>query len=219
MRLVACCVVAVALMGCPVPPPPGDVHMGEYAITGSQPVVGYVTDAGPMFGEDGGVLPPPQCQLSEIIGDGGTRDDLSFNAVLTRDSSSDTAWVTLSGYSREGTFDGQVLTSTAEANRVFGQCSKCSTRLVETISVAVLSPSQFTATGGQCPEHSLDGGVPVNPDAGILLPGQTAQGFDGVRLCGELTTRVVALGLVDGGACDAICDGCTMHYQLRGDRR
>jgi hypothetical protein len=211
--------VAVALLGCPVAPPPGDVHMGEYAMTASQPVVGYVTDAGPMFGEDGGVLPPPQCVLREIVGDGGVRDDFTFNAVLTRESASARAWVTLSGYSREGTFDGQVLNSVAEANRVFEQCAKCSTRLVETISVAVLSRSQFAATGDQCPENPLDGGVPVNPDAGVVLPGETTQGFDGVRLCGELTTRVVALGLVDGGACDPICDGCTMHYQLRGDRR
>lgn len=185
--------------------------MGEYAVTASDPQIGYVTDAGS----------PSQCQLVEIIAepDGGPREPFSFNAILTRESTSSKAWVTLSGYSREGTFDGQVLDSTAEANRVFAQCGKCSTRLVETISVAVLSRSQFMATGGQCPEHPLDGGVPFNPDSGVLLPSVTTQGFDGVLLCGDLTTRVVAVGLVDGGACDPICDGCTMHYQLRGDRR
>jgi hypothetical protein len=68
-----------------------------------------------------------------------------------------------------------------------------------------------------CPEHPLDGGVIVDPDAGIVAPGDTQLGFDGVLLCGELTTRVVAPP--DAGECPEICDGCTVHYQLRGDRR
>ena len=92
--------------------------------------------------------------------------------------------------------------------------------MVETITVAVLSRSQNDALGGgPCPGNALDGGVVPNPDAGIFGPGQTTQGYDAVRLCGELTTLVVADGLVDGGACEARCGGCTVHYQLRGDRR
>lgn len=188
--------------------------MGQYAMNASSGVVSYLTDAGPMFEPDGGLAPPPQCQLTEL--DGGA---FSFDAVLTRESTSQRAWVTLNTYSREGTFDGQVLTSTAEASRVFEKCAKCSTRLVETISVAVLSRSQSVAAGNQCPEHPLDGGVIVDPDAGIVVPGSTPQGFDGVLLCGELITRVIALGTVDGGACDPLCDGCSVSYQLRGDRR
>ena len=212
--------VAVALMGCPVPPPPGDVHMGQYALTaisdrledGGGPKKYFLLgDGGPKPAEDGGI---GQCELADM-----TAADFSFDAVLTRQSTSQQAYVTLSGYSRDASFDGQVFTSTTEANRVFAACSKCSTRLVETMTFAVLSPSQSGVTANQCPENPLDGGVIVNPDAGILLPGETQQGFDGVLLCGELTTRVVALGTVDGGPCDPICEGCSAHYQLRGDRR
>lgn len=185
--------------------------MGQYAMTASQGVKSFLPDGGPVFTEDGGLV---ECELVEVTG-----DSFSFDAILSHESTSQRAWVTLNTYSREGTFDGQVLTSTAEANRVFAACAPCSTRLVETISVAVLSRSQAEAALGQCPEQALDGGVIVDADAGLVAPGDTPLGYDGVRLCGELTTRVVALGTVDGGPCDPICDGCSVHYQLRGDRR
>ncbi len=187
--------------------------MGQYAISATGGVRGFLFDPGPLEA-DGGRSPVPECQRVEV-----SADDFSFNATLTRESTSARAFVTLNGYSREGTFDGQVLTSQAEANRVFAACSKCSTRVVETITVAVISRSQNEAVRGQCPEDALDGGVPVDPDAGIERPGQNEQGYDAVRLCGELTTEVVALGLVDGGACEPECGGCTVRYQLRGDRR
>lgn len=198
--------LVLVLSGCPVTPPPGDVAMGQYAIT--------ATGGAPPL-PDGGLGRPPECaELTEVTG-----ADFSFEAVLTRQSTSNRAFVTLNGYSREGTFDGQVLTSAAEANRVFEACGKCSTRVVETISVAVLSISQNGAAGGACPENPLDGGVVVTPDAGVFPPGQTLQGYDAVRVCGELTTEVVALGLADGGACEPQCGGCIVRYSLRGDRR
>jgi hypothetical protein len=85
--------------------------------------------------------------------------------------------------------------------------------------VSMLSRSQSDAAGGQCPADALDGGTPrSDPDAGVTGPRQTAQGFDAVRLCGVLSTEVVANGL-DGGACSAKCTGCGVRYQLRGDRR
>lgn len=194
------------LAGCPVTPPPGDLPMGQYAIkaTGGAPLL-----------PDGGLDRPPECPMLEEV----TGADFDFDVVLTRESSSQRAWVTLAGYSREGTFDGQVVTSEASANRVFEACSKCSTRVVETISVAVLSTSQSEALGDACPESPLDGGVVANPDAGVLPPGKTSQGYDAVRVCGELTTQVVAQGQVDGGACEPQCDGCTVRYSLRGARR
>ena len=206
--------LALTWLGCPAKPLPGDTAMGQYAVSATGGEIGFVSDAGEVdAGLDGGVE-APTCQLEEV-----TAADFDFTAVLTRDSASSSAWVTLNGYTREGTFDGQVLTSTAEASRVFVACAKCSTRVVETISVAVLSRSQNDALGGQCPEDALDGGVVANPDAGIIGPGSTSQGYDAVRLCGELTTLVVADGLSDGGACDPKCGGCTVHYQLRGERR
>ncbi len=195
MRLRWGALVALTWLGCPAPIPPGDVAMGQYAMTAS----GAVRD---------------QCALDEVNG-----ADFTFNATLTRDSASQVAWVTLNGYSREGTFDGQVVTNSAEANRVFVRCAKCSTRVVETLTVAVLSRSQNEAVSGLCPESALDGGVTTKLDAGIVPPGLTTQGYDAVRLCGGLMTTVVALGIADGGACAQECSGCTVRYQLRGERR
>ena len=188
--------------------------MGQYAISATGGVLGFLSDGGERLGPDGGPLGPRECELIEV-----TAGDFSFNATLTRQSTSERAWMTLNGYSREGTFDGQVLTTTAEADRVFAACSKCTTRVVETITVAVLSRSQNEAVRSECPENAIDGGLAVDPDAGTVAPGKTAQGYDAVRLCGELTTEVVALGLVDGEACAPECSGCTVRYQLRGDRR
>lgn len=207
--------LALTCLGCPAKPLPGDTAMGQYAMSATGGVIGFISDAGePDAGLDGGAAEVPSCQLEEV-----TAADFDFTAVLTRDSASNSAWVTLNGYTRDGTFDGQVLTSTAEASRVFVACAKCSTRVVETLTVAVLSRSQNSAFGGQCPADALDGGVVADADAGILGPGLTSQGYDAVRLCGELTTLVVADGQVDGGACDPKCGGCTVHYQLHGDRR
>ena len=188
--------------------------MGTYAMTATGGELGYLGEDGGAPGtlDDGGTR---QCELVEV-----TAADFDFSATLTRESTSSRAWLTLNGYSREGTFDGQLLRSEASASRVFAACAKCSTRVVETISVAVLSRSQFKAAGEQCPPDALDGGAAApDDDAGIQLPGQTPQGYDAVRLCGEIKTRVVADGLVDGGACDPGCGGCTVRYQLRGDRR
>jgi hypothetical protein len=199
-----------AWLGCPLKPLPGDQSMGLYAMSATNGTRGFLSDGGNLM-EDGGA---PECQLVDL-----SAADFIFDATLTRETTSERAWVTLNGYSREGTFDGQVLTSQAEASRVFAECSKCATRVVETITVAVLSRSENESVGGTCPDNALDGGVVPNPDAGIFGPGQTTQGYDAVRLCGELSTVVVALGLVDGGECDPKCGGCTVHYQLRGDRR
>ena len=183
--------------------------MGQYEITATGGLRGYLPDGGTYA--DGGVR---ECELVDL-----SAGDFTFNATLTRQSTSDRAWMTLNGYSRPGTFDGQVLATTASANRVFAACSECSTRVEETIAVAVLSRSQNEALSGQCPENATTGGVPVDPDAGIVTPAQTGQSYDAVRLCGELTTVVVAVGRIDGGACDVGCGGCTVRYQLRGDRR
>jgi hypothetical protein len=183
------------LTACPVASPPGDQPMGLYSLGAT------LSDR-------------DDCALPEISG-----ADFGFEATLTRDSSSEQAWMTLAGYSREATFDGQYFTSVHSAPRVFAECSDCETQLVETISVSMLSRSQSDAVGGQCPSDALDGGTPgIDPDAGIAGPRQTAQGFDAVRLCGVLRSEVVATGL-DGGACSAKCNGCGVRYQLRGDRR
>lgn len=190
---------------CAVPPLPGDQPMGQYSLSATQGVRGYygVPDV------EGGA----RCELEEITG-----ADFDFEATLTRDSASEQAWVILNGYAREATFDGLILNSQAEASRIFSRCTTCPTHVVETMTVAVLSRSQ--AGAGECPEGALDGGVPMpDADAGIRGPQQTSSGFDAVRLCGELSTQVVADVLADGGACEPQCAGCTVRYQLRGERR
>lgn len=196
----ALALLAVLFAGCPQPVLPGDQPMGTWAM-----------NATVSFRAKGCELP----ELKEQT-DGGITD-FAFQGVLTRQSTSAEAWLTLAGYSRPGTFDGQYFSTRSEANRVFSDCSECQTKLVEDIFVAVLSRSQAEVLGGRCPAN-IDGGVPV-PDGGVLPPGQTLQGFDAVRLCGSLTTQVVGTGTSDGGACDAKCTGCFIEYQLRGERR
>lgn len=190
------------LSACPVPTLPGDQPMGLYSLSAT------FSDR-----DESCILPelqPPN--------DGGTFD-FGFDATLTRDSSSTQAWMTLAGYSREGTFDGQYFTTVHDAPRVFSACSLCETRVTESITFSMFSRSQGDAVGGQCPDDALDGGTPLpNPDAGITGPRQTTQGFDAVRLCGRLTTVLTSIGL-DGGACKSECSGCALRYQLRGDRR
>lgn len=167
-----------------------------------------------------------KCKLSEVTPqDGGLPSPLTFDMTLTRDTTSNAAWMTLSNLSREGTFDGQYFSNVAEATRVFTECSRCQMRMIERLDVAVLSRSQANKLaetfGGECPRNVLDlGVVPAPNDAGISAPGQTSLGFDAVRLCGFISTEVVAdANDEDGGACDAKCSGCFLTFQARGERR
>lgn len=173
---------------------------------------------------------PGSCTLSEVmpprLPDGGIvlPDPLIFNMTLTRDTSSNAAWMTLSSISREGTFDGQYFSNVAEATRVFTECRTCQMRIIERIDVAVLSRSQANKLaetfGGECPRNVLDlGVVPAPNDAGITAPAQTSLGFDAARLCGFISTEVVADASEDGGACEAKCSGCFLTFQARGERR
>jgi hypothetical protein len=190
--------VALGLMACPVANPPGE-PMGTYRMS-----TGEAARA---------------CELAEVSPASGVSDTLSFDAVLSRNPEGTEAWLTLAGHTRPASFDGQLFTSVAAASRIFTECSACRTRLVETFRVAVLSRSQAAVLSDQCPPDALDGGLPQPNDAGIVGPGQTALGFDAVRLCGELTTELVADGLPDGGPCEPRCHSCTARYALRGDRK
>lgn len=193
--------LSFALLGCPRPAPPGDQSMGSWSVIAEPDEV--------MAG----------CQLTEVVHTDGGVDTLAFDMTLTRDTSSNAAWMTLAGISREGTFDGQYFSNVAEASRVFTACAKCQMRVIERFDVAVLSRSQADALGG-CPRNVLDFGVvPAANDAGITAPMQTPQGFDAVRLCGFISNEVVADGLEDGGACDAKCSGCFVTFLARGERR
>ncbi len=187
--------LAAGLLACLPAPPPGDEQMGLYFVTAS--------------GAE------RACELDEV-----SADDFEFDAALSRFVATNQAFVTLDGYSRAASFDGQVVTSVATAARVFGACGGCNTRVIERLEVAVLSRSQAAALGGECPAEPLDGGVPApSPDAGVSLPGPTSEGYDAVRVCGELESRVVADGTADGGACAPQCGSCTVKFRLNGARR
>ena len=155
------------------------------------------------------------CPLPEAVKDSDI-NGINFAATFSRFSDGGAVLVTLRNVSRAGAFDGQVLTSTYSAPRNFtlpdgGRCA-CEMRIVETISVALLSKSQSSAVGERCPEAALDGGIP-KADAGVSLPGTTQFGFDCVRACGDLVDEVVG-----DGNCDPLC-ACSLRYSLVGDRK
>jgi hypothetical protein len=204
--------VACAVAACLTAPPPGNQGLGVYALYADPQVLPDVD------GGDGGFW--PDCQLGEV-----NTAPFTFEATLTRQSDGSAAWMTLAGYSRDATWDGQVMTSTAVADRVFNECATCNLRIAETITLALLSQSQAAAVGLRCPASPLDGGVPApRSDAGVLAPSFTDAGFDAVLACGTLTTELEEApdagqdGGVDGG-CPAICLACTTRFVLTGARR
>ncbi len=126
----------------------------------------------------------------------------------------------MQGNSREGAWSGQYFTSSAEARRVFPLlCGNCRTPLEERMTLALISHAQSEAAGNRCPFDPLDGGVPVDLDAGVGPPSNGPLGFDAVRACGELATRVLSAGLADGGACAPECSACAVRYLVTGERR
>ena len=190
MRRVALPLLLLAV-ACPATPPPGDQNLGVYGV--------HAAPAG------------RDCQLAEV-----SAAPFDFQATLSRQSDGSGAWLTLSGYSRDAGWDGQVLRSTAAAERVFVACP-CGLRIVETVTLALLSQSQADAVGLACPPGPLDGGVPApTADGGITAPAFTAQGFDAILACGELTTELELVP--DSGVCPA-CLPCTTRFDLTGARR
>lgn len=129
-----------------------------------------------------------------------------FLAILSRNAGSE-AFVTVDGRSRDASWDGQVLTSTVELERTFSncECTTTQTKVVETLTLTLLSGSQFEALGGQCPT----GALPTGP--GIVPPSTTAAGFDAVYACGTLVDTIVA-------GDDCTCSSCAITYPTIGSR-
>jgi len=183
----------LACLGCSgTPQLPGDQMMGAYAFNAE--------------------LLEAACEIPEVSG-----PDFSFQASFSRDSATGAAWFSLNRVLRDAAFDGQVLSTTYEAPRSFGEvCGGCTTTLQESVWVAILSQSQNEAAGDGCPEAALDGGIPAGP--GITPPGSVSTGFDAVRACGELLDVVSATAL-EGQECDVRCGRCALRYRLAGARR
>lgn len=183
----------LALCGCPVvDTTPGDENMGLYQFR-AEPV-------------------SLVCGLPDIPA--GVFD---FSGTISRFRDGGAVFLTLNGISRDAGFNGQIVTSSHSAARTFklpdaGDCGACDMRVVETLTVALLSKSQSSAVGDRCPVNPLDGGVP-DVDAGVTLPGSTATGFDSVRACGDLFEEIVG-----AGSCDPLC-ACLLQYRLTGERK
>jgi hypothetical protein len=178
-------------------PPPGDEMIGTFAL-----------HADPTASA---------CGLSDVP-DGGFDFAAVFSTWLPGSAFGDTAYVTLQGIPEAGHYDGGTLSASYTAVRTFADCGGCDTSITETMVVYLLSQSQDTALGDSCPASMAD--VPLNPDAGIVAPAPTADGFDAVRACGTLHDAVNAKldPLLDGG-CIAACFTCTLDYALSGDRK
>lgn len=171
------------------------------------------------------------CPFQEIPSDGG----FAFEGQLSREPGAtgldQTAYFTLNGISREGTFNGQVFEGTAIAPRRF-ELVNCTSefQVEETLRIAVLSESQSRALGDRCPEDTLSllqpGGVPLDPDAGIVAPSAPAQQeFDAIRACGVLVEVISPQGgcdAIDGGGQGETPDAgasCLLIYRVEGVRK
>ncbi|MBS1148488.1 MAG: hypothetical protein H6Q89_186 [Myxococcaceae bacterium] len=193
MTRLALAVTAVALGGCRMDEgPPGDENMGLYQFRADPVSIA--------------------CGLPDIPGGG-----FEFSGTFSRFRDGGAVFLTLNGIARDAGFDGQIVTSRHSAARTFklpdgGACAPCEMRVVESLSVALVSKSQSSAVGDRCPANPLDGGLPA-ADAGVTLPGSTETGFDAVRACGELTEQIVG-----SGTCDPLC-ACLLQYRLVGERK
>lgn len=169
------------------------------------------------------------CPFQEVPQDGG----FAFEGILSREpgetGADQTAYFTINGIGREGTFNGQVFEATALAPRRF-ELVNCTSefQVEETLRVAVLSESQSRALGDRCPDDTLamlqPGGVPVDPDAGILPPGEREGVFDAIRVCGVLVEVISPQGVceaVDGGTGGDPDAGanCLLVYRVEGVRK
>lgn len=215
--LARCCLAALAAVGLAVMaacPPTGPAPGGDPSCT------------------DGGAVPPgdtvlgtfdftTQVASTDCVPDHedmeGTLDGgLSFRLILSRDSRSDQAWLTVDGYARCATYSRQTQTfsSNYEAatplRSCFGSCA--TSRMEERIRLVVLSRSQSQQLEDRC--EGLEPGVlPEGP--GVTPPAPSLNGYDAWRVCGEMS--LVFTPPLDGG-CECK-PGCSAVYRLEGIRR
>ena len=190
------------LLGCPsAEKPPGDESLGSYGFHAQW------------------ISTEPPCQLPDI-----SSAPIDFVGTFTRFRDGGGIFLTLNGVPRDAGFDGQIITSTHSATRTFalpdgGSCAPCEMKLVETLTVALLSKSQEDRVsalfGETCPPSPLDGGVP-GEDAGVKLPSSAPVGFDAVQACGILEEHIEG-----SGKCDPLCnsESCKLNYVLTGARQ
>lgn len=213
--------VPLALVGAvacvPSNTPPGDL-IGNFTFDTTLPLTA-----------DGGLTPEDQAAFSDCIPTLSevVPSNFTFDAVLSTDGG--TGFFTYGGKSRDGVFDGQFLVGSLREERRFTACTCKGNGKVyvdETIRFAVLSSSQaaaLQAAGVPCSANLLDGGVPLNPAAGIVPPSRNSSGYDAVWACGELVDVVEPDPPSDAGVCT--CTGqdagwtCAINYPVTGTRK
>ena len=162
-------------------------------------------------------VPPGTCTWVEM-----PVADFFFTGTFSRIPDGPT-FFTLGDINHPATFDGQYITSSQTAPRVFADCLCAEgTQMDETLSVALLSRSQVDALQDptQCPPNPLDGGVPP-VGGGVTGPGGTGGSFDAVFACGELVDVVVPAESCTCAECpDPLAHRqLEYHYPLHGIRR
>lgn len=217
LSLAAALVLGVAAC-VPDKPLPGDQFIGAYTFSAVR------------------VRSTDECPSSPDAGFDADLQQLDFNGSISRCTAPGATSACLDGgetfftvndVDRAATFDGQrILVSPTEVPRTFPACvngqDSCAavgnepgSRLREDLDLVLYSSSQWAAAGRAC-----DGGQPiVDPDAGILPPGVTQEGFDAVVVCGALNERILA-----PPRCVCVPEkipetGCTMVYALTAVRK
>ncbi|MGA9522657.1 MAG: hypothetical protein WBV82_14415 [Myxococcaceae bacterium] len=210
MRRLGTCLFVFALLGVarctPQVPVPGDELVGAFQMEARVLESGCVNTLA----------------TEDLPADGG----FAFEGILSRETGTGQAYLTLNGISRDGGFEGQVFTTTYSAPRQFRwkagdagvPCEVNDFEISETLQVVILSASQEqkVLVGGRCPENPSPllepGGVPVDPDAGIFAPEARPEGFDAQRVCGFLVDVITP-----AAACEMA--PCTVVYGIEGVRR
>jgi hypothetical protein len=174
-----------ALSACSSTSVPGNVQLGTFGFA-AQLVDGGTLPHFSASGADAGVV-------LVVTPDGGF-NGFSFVATLSLDRPKPAgavlypAWVTQGAVSRDAGFDGQYLTSTAEAPRAFPACA-CGEgiNVIETLTLAVLSPAQASGLDGKCPPNVLDGGLPPGPPLDLSIE---VSAIESPLVCGALVDEL-----------------------------
>ncbi len=140
----------------------------------------------------------------------GTSTAFTFDGTFSRISDGGTGFFTLQGFDRKADFDDakQTVSSTHRAALPVDGCPGA--QLDETLVATLLSNSQNTAVGRRCGGLG-DGGIPVDPDAGIIPPGPNENGYDVERACGTLTDAFLP-------GTNPSCKPCSAVYTVEGER-
>jgi len=180
---------------------PGDQVLGTFRFSAS---LDRQRSNCPVVGADAGVADGGFALVE------GSGTSFTFDGTFSRLADGGTGWFTLQGFSRDAGYDdaAQTVKSTHQASLPVQGCAGA--QMNETLQAVLLSNSQNTAVGRSCAALA-DGGIPVDPDAGIIRPGPNENGYDVERACGTLTDDFIP-------AASTACKPCTAVYTVEGER-